>query len=587
MISSNLSFLESVSDETVTIGGFNYGNDKNDFDQCFKEACEELKIAGVDPMVDINTIIRQPDIASTFKTALLKGIMEESVNYKDSDIYGNYACLDDQVDKLFDNVTNQLVRESTTVGQLMPIKAIDYPILMKQHLQLATKDVMQTEVTTNPLIKKQIERRWIVDNQTGERWEYPQCFYDQSVAEKIFASGKGLPISSEPVEIPTFNFDLIGERTDSATPQRESLTFNTKIVAGVLEDGTEIPMNCYVDLHHSSWVNGMVDTDVTLKDDSVEHITDQIYGGIDFVSKTVTVVAANSKIKKVVFSGYLSNELNERAVSMDYTRMEREWKIEDGHRVNVPYSVEELEDAKALLDIDLYKKTYDNMATYLTDMEDSQIISFLDEEYAKYAGVELDPLGWNSMVREINFDCDSTIKTTALPCEYIAKQLKFTIDRFVIDLTETCKMEDMTFVMYGNPRWISLLGDEVKWVITNGQMTGGVRHNYSYGIMNTGHVRIQVVSALKFSPDDDMHQGIRFIPYPMSKEQMTFKHYKYSTHILTTQNSGYKAPDRPGGSMTNILGVSRYESASIQGIQGLLTFTNADFIKSQPAKKRG
>lgn len=583
---AHLAFLENASyEETPTIGGFTYGSEQNTFDACFKEACESMKSQGIDPMMDINQIIRHPEISSVFKDKVLSGIMQESAERQGED-YGNYANLGQQVDRLFDNCTNQLVKESTTVGQLMPIKAIDYPILIKQHLALATKDVMQTEVTSSPIVKKQIEHRWIVDNQTKKRWEYPQCFFKEDYKE-IFKAGKGLPIKHDEVALPLFNYDIIDNLTDATVASREDFTFNTKIIKGILEDGTEVPLNMYIDLHLNMWANGHIDTTVRKKDDTGDvAVQDELTGSVDFVQKKVTLSSASGQIKKVVFDGYLSNQKNERAVSFDYTRDEREWKIEDGHRVNIPYSVEELEDAKALLDMDLYKKTYDNLAGYLTDMEDSQIIDFLDAEYVKYSGVELDPLGWNSFVREINFNCDSTTQTTALPSEYIENMLKFTIDRFLIDLTETAKMEDMTFVIYGNPRYISLLGGKVNWVIKNGQMTGGIKHNYGYGVMNTGNVKIQVVSALKFDGAKDMHRGLRVIPYPLNKEQMTFKHFKYSTHILTTQNSGYRAPDLPGGSMTNIMGVSRYESASIQGIQGYVTFTNDDFITSKPASKR-
>ena len=437
-----LSFLESVKDQTPTVGGFNLGNATNTFDDLFKEACEAMRNEGIDPLMDINMIVRNKNIAQTWSDKITAGIVEECAKYNDPMEYGSLVTLPEQVQMLCGNVTDQLVKESTTVGQLMPIKAIDYPILIKQHLALATKDVMQTEVTKSPVIKKQIERRWIVDNQTGKRWEYPQCFFDQATAEEIFSVGKGLPIKNTPVELPVFDYDLIANCTDSATPGREKLTINTKIVKGILEDGTEIPLDIHVDLHLNVWAPAVVDTTVVNKSGETIAVKDNIGGNVDFINNKVTVSSASGQIKKVVFAGYLSNELNERSVGMDYTRMEREWKIEDGHRVDVPYSVEELEDAKALLDMDLYKKTYDNLASYLTDMEDSQIIKFLDDEFVKYSGVELDPLGWNSFVREINFDCDSTIQTTALPSEFIEKQLKFWIDRFLIDLTETAKMED-------------------------------------------------------------------------------------------------------------------------------------------------
>jgi hypothetical protein len=71
---------------------------------------------------------------------------------------------------------------------------------------------------------------------------------------------------------------------------------------------------------------------------------------------------------------------------------------------------------------------------------------------------------------------------------------------------------------------------------------------------------------------------LRFIPYPLSDDQMTFKHYKYTTHILTAQNSGYRSATRPGGSATYLMGTTRNTTAAVQGIQGSIAFKNTPFI---------
>lgn len=584
-MATTISFLERVQDETPTIGGFSVGCELNSFDENFKEACETMSAAGLNPVVDINQILRDENMTKKFTDLISAGFVEECAN-RDPNEWGTYANIDQQVKKMLDNVTEQLVKETTTVGQLMPIKAIDYPLVVKQHLALATKDVMQTEVTKSPVIKKQIERNWLVDKQSGKRWEYPQCFFKPEEAREIFSAGKGLPLKDTPVTLPIFKYNVPQNLSDAAVPKREKMTFGTRIVKGILDDGTEVALNMYIDLSLNMWAGGNIKCKVKDATNTEIDVEDSLTGTVDFVTNEISLSSATGQIKQVVFDGYLSNEKNERAISMDVTREERQWKITDGHRIDVPYSVEELEDAKALLDLDLYKRTYDYMAKIMTDMEDQQIIDFLDAEFIKYSGIELDPLGWNSFIREANFDCDSTTQTTALPSEFIAKELKFLIDRFVIDITETAKMEDIVFVLYGNPKYVSLLGDGVRWVISNGQSTGGIKHNYGYGIMNSGNVKVQVVSSLKFSSYGDMHRGLRLIPYPLNKEQITFKHYKYSTHILTAQNSAYRDPDLPGGSMTNIMGVSRYESTSLQGIQGYITFTNDDFVNSKLTTKR-
>lgn len=579
-----LPFYESGNnfEETATIGSFMNANAANSFDNIYEETYKQFTDGGINVRTDITNMIKNPAVMESFKDALLSGIVQECAERAaEGDHWGSYTNLGNQISQLFDNCTTDLIKESTSVGQLLPIKAIDYPVLIKQQVALATKDIMPTEVSKEPIIKKQLEHRWIVDPQSGKRWEYPQCFFDKEAVDEIYKAGKGMAIKATPVTLPIFNFDVIDQLTDATDASRETFTTNLKVVKAILEDGTEIPVDMYINLNTSTWVNGAINRKVKNAAHQEIEVKDQLSGTVDFVGKTVSISSASGQVKQVVFGGYLSNQLNENSVRVEYTREQREWKIEDGHRIDVPYSIEELEDAKALLNMDLYKKTYDDLSRYLVDMEDSKVIGYLDEMYDKYKGIELDPLGFNSFIRTTEFNCDSTIATVALPSEYIEKQLKFLIDRFVIDLTDTAKIEDMTFVIYGNPRYISLLGDNVKWVISNGSMTGGIKHNYSYGIMNTGNVKIQVVSALKFdAKDETKHRGLRVIPIPVNPEQLTFKHYKYTTHILTSQNSGYKAADRPGGSMNYIVGTSRYTDVSIQGIQGYVTFENDNFIFS-------
>jgi hypothetical protein len=160
--------------------------------------------------------------------------------------------------------------------------------------------------------------------------------------------------------------------------------------------------------------------------------------------------------------------------------------------------------------------------------------------------------------------------------------LKFKIDRLINDVADRAKLEDITFVIYGNPRIISLLDPVVNWVTRPGSTANGVKLDYGYGIMTSGDVKVQVVSTKKvniaYDSTEKTFNGLRMIPYPLNKEQMTFKHYKYTTHILTAQNSGYRSPRRPGGSMTYLMGTTRNTTASIQGIQGSMTFSNTPFI---------
>ena len=576
-MNNHLSFLTESSKnfvETPTIGGFSAGSSKNTFDAVFEQAYHDLMEKNIDPMLDVNTIIQNQPIYESYKETLLSQLKDDCEAMADRADGTRYATLYEQTEALLDNCVADMIQESTRVGQLLPIKTVDFPVLIKQNLALATKDIIQTEVTKSPVIKKHIERRWVVDPKTGKRWEYPQCFFKDEFME-IYNAGKGLPIKDTAVDITAgkcFNYNIPAKLTDSADPTREHITFDLKIVSAnvTFDDGAkDVPLEMRINMSDGTWLGGQIK-------DKDGKIVDVITGTVDFLTNNVCLSSAAGKVNSVKFGGYLSNEANERTVTWDRTREEHEWKIEDGFRVDVPYSLEELEDTKALMDMDLYKLTYNDLSDILVQMEDSQILKYLDEQYDKYKGVELDPLGFNPFIREQEFDCDSKTQTVALQSEYIQKMLKFWIDRFVIDICDSAKIEDMTFVVYGNPRYISLLDPEVNWVVKSGDSVGGVKANYSYGIMNAAGMKIQVVSTYKYSNRDT--RKLRFIPYPLNDSQFTFKHYKYTTHILTAQNSGYRAANLPGGSMTYLMGTTRNTTCTIQGIQGTMKLDNTNFI---------
>ena len=574
---AGLPFIGSENfEETATVGGFSMNQDANTFDAVYSEACESVSNA-VDMRKDVNQFIKLPEVQKAFKDTLLSGFVSESEDPTDLGQYTNR--LYQEVSQLYDNTVDDLVKESTRVGNLLPIKSLDLPLVIRQHTKCVSKMIIDTEITKSPVIKKQIERTWVVDNKTKKRWQYPQCFFNDDYKE-IFKAGKGLELDTKAVNLPLYNYDIIGELTDAAIPSRENITIDIQIDKVYLEDGTEVVLKTPIrtNLADGAWIGGIIkDVKITKKSGGEEVINDVLSGFVDWVTNTCTLTSASGQVKAVSFTGFLSNENNERAVSWDYTREDMEWHIEDGFRTDIPYSLEQLEDAKALLDEDLYKKTYSNLTEFLVQMEDSQVLDYLDEMFKKYDGVVLDPLDFNPFVCKRRFDCDSTIATVALPSEYIENQLKFEIDRFIIDIADTAKLEDLAFVIYGNPRYISLLDPKVNWVVRQGDVVGGVKLNYSYGVMTSGNTKVQVVSSMKI--DAAKMDSIRLIPYPVNKTNITFKHYKYSTHIMTAANSAYRSPDLPGGSATYLMGTSRYKNAHVQGIQGDMGFDNADFIK--------
>ena len=370
-----ITFLsDSTSDfvATETVGGFTSGSQKNSFDDIFTEAYNTLMANGVDLMVDINSLIKNKAKLKVFKDALLGELQQESVDMnQDMDHeYGTHRCLYEQVSDMFDNCVEDFYKESTRVPNLLPIKAVDFPVLVKQQLKLATKDIMQTEVTKSPIVKKHIEQTYVVDPKTQKRWKYPQCFFTDEFKE-IYKAGKGIEINptGTVTKLPAYDLDVIGTLTTGGVKNNDNFTIDLRIEKVEVEapDDHEkviVPLDqpMRINLSDNTWLGGKIEKTVTKKDGTTTfEVKDIVMGVVDFVNKTTTINSAAGKVTGVVLSGYLSNERNERAVTFDYAREEREWKIEDGMRVDVAYSLEALEDTKALMDIDLYKKTYNNL----------------------------------------------------------------------------------------------------------------------------------------------------------------------------------------------------------------------------------
>lgn len=590
-MNSTLSFLTESSrsfEETSTVGGFSNNINMNNFDGIFTECATNMASKGIDVMVNINELMKSKPKMQAYKNALLGELMQECEQMTDPDTnYGTQSKLYEQVSTMFDNCVADFVAESTTVANLLPYKALDFPVLVKQYLKLATKDIIQTEVTKAPIIKKHIEQTWAFNrNNPTQRYKYPQCFFTDEFKE-LYKAGKGLPISDTPVVLPAVNYDVVTNLTTITDNNdgTEHYTMDLSIPKVVITVGDEdvvvkLKRPMRINLSDNTWLGGRIKQTVKNSAGETLEVDDLVTGMADMSQQTITLVSTTNQVKSVIFSGYLSNEKNMNRVSFDYTREEVEWKIEDGTRADMSFSLEQLEDAKALLNIDLYKKTYNHIADYMAQLEDSDILSWLDEQYDLYKGIEVNPLDWDGFITEKTFNCDSSSITTALPDEYINRMLKFHIDRIIMDVADDAKLEDMTFVIYGNPRLISLLSPSVNWVTHPGSSANGVKLDYGYGIMTSGDVKVQVVSTKKVNIDYDdtdlVYKGLRIIPFPLSQEQFTFKHYKYTAHVLTNQNSAYRDPQLPGGAMNYLVGVSRYRNTAIQGIQAQLMIAGAE-----------
>lgn len=586
-------FFESGPDDfepTITVGSFTNAQIPASFDGIFEEACDNFKKKW--KMDFRNAIVKSQFLDNNaaavagFKNDLLHQLYQDCENmvpmFEDGDC-GTAPCVADQVSKLFDNKVDEYITESANVGDLMPIKSIDYPLLVKTQIKESFKDVVGEEISPSLTVKKRIEHMIVYDrNDPTKTWEYPQCLYEDGFKDMMKA-GEGIDLDTTPQPLPLYQFNLVEDLTSVTSAINRRVVIDLMIEKVLDQDDNEVVLRTpiQVNLADGAWVGGVIDQEYEVDDGGGNKIKkklqDILSGFTDWNSNTTTLTSANTTgngVKSVIFTGKLSNDGNDHALRTRYLQEDREWHIGEGAKIEASYTLEELQEHKALADFDLYKRSYNDIVTLLSVTADKNGYEWLDEMYDKYKGVTLNPLDWNPVVLETEFDCDSSTKTVALPSEYIYKELKFKIDRFLIDIADTLKLENLHFVCYGNPRYISLLNPVIKWVFNAGQSIGGVKLDYSYGVMTSGDVKIYVVSSKLI--DAKKHRGIRLIPF--FDGGITFKRYKFSTDIVTSKDSGYKDPTRPGGSMTYVWGVSRYTDIGLQAVQGGIDFLHDDFI---------
>jgi hypothetical protein len=168
----------------------------------------------------------------------------------------------------------------------------------------------------------------------------------------------------------------------------------------------------------------------------------------------------------------------------------------------------------------------------------------------------------------------------ALPSEYVEKELKARIDRLVLATADSCKLEKLSFVMFGNSRYMHLLKDQIKWVVQAGDTYGGVRMTYSYGIMNSGDIRIQVVSSRKIDINNTYGDKLRLLPISMDPSILTWEMLKYDSYILNSpKEAGYLNNKLPGGAYSVVTASTRVKPIALQGFQSYVTLSNkADYV---------
>ena len=543
------------------IGSFSH--DKNtEFKDGVKHLFEAFQSSyQIDAITDISKILRVESLKEAYKDELLHDVMEAQVN----DEY--YAMMPEKLEQLFENSSLELLQESG-VAALAPIVGITLPILKKSYIEGHSKDIVMTEVPSKPIIKAAYERRFLKDAE-GNKHYIPDIFYDESY-KTIMAKGRGKQITGQVYTLP-LNDENILNASGGQISRRDSLAMDFCIKAvHMTVDGTVVRVPVHIEPNMAA--NSSFAAEVKASNGTTT-VKDLVVGQVDFYHGTVSVASTGGIAVQVEFGGHLSNENNTETIELDRERELMEWKIPDGTRINTGLTLEKIKDYKALFDFDITTEIIADMSTVLSQYEDSEILGFLNESYDGWkTRVDL-PFGYtDGFVSEGYFSCEPPANKFVTRSQWIETELKYDLNRFIDELKVKLRNQDLMFVVYGHPNNITLIQDNVRWVIDEDTKIGGIQLDYRFGVMTANKNRIHVVSSMKCPKA----RGLRVVAYPLTKEIITFKHYKYSLNI----ENAYRNPLTP--LTPNVMGTSRFITTEVLPVQGEFHILDNQFALKNP-----
>lgn len=556
-----------LENNSKVIGSFSH--DKNaEFKDSIKHLFEGFQSSyQMDAISDIAKILRVDTLKEAYKNELLADVAESQVN----DDY--YAMMPEKLEQLFENSSLELLQESG-VAALAPIVGITLPILKKSYIEGHSKDIVMTEVPSKPIIKAAYERRFLKDA-AGNKHYIPDIFYDDSY-KTIMDQGRGKAVSAKwypegAESLPFQDLDILGESGGSIR-SRDSLALDFCIKAVQIDvEGTivTVPVNIAPNLAANSSFTAEVKAST-----ETATVKDLVIGQVDFYNGTVSVGCTGGKVVKVQFGGHLSNENNTETIELDRERELMEWKIPDGVRINTGLTLEKIKDYKALFDFDITTEIIADMSTVLSQYEDSEILGFLNDSFDTWkTRVDL-PFGYtDGFTAQGYFSCEPPANKFVTRSQWIDSELKYDLNRFIDELKVKLRNQDLMFVVYGHPNNITLIQDNVRWVIDEDTKIGGIQLDYRFGVMTANKNRIHVISTMKCPKS----RGLRVVAYPLTKEIITFKHYKYSLNIENAYRNAL-TPLTP-----NVMGTSRFITTEVLPVQGEFHIYDNQFALKDPA----
>ena len=564
------------------------------FDEAFADLRETYKAEnGIDIQKDFERMISDKQFMESYKTDLCGPIFEAFRSAFPNDPH--VESIIESVNTFWDTKFKSY-NESASITGFLPIASLEFPVLVKQFFSSVLKDIIDVESTKTPNITKHVRTTYMVNNQTGEELEYPKCLFD-GTWEKMYDASRGHKIREDVVKFDQgrlSKFDIISNLTDG-NPKVDRLSLAFKIIG--ITVGTEV---IYL---RGNGITVEFSTGGTLINGALNfvhegtQIDDVLAGQVDFKEGTISMASTNGQVTGVIFSGYLSNEKNLRSISVREKRSILRFTIEDGPRYNMPFSIEEIEDAAALLDINYYNRMVDEIVKIQEFNEAMTVINFYNDEFQKYNGVVTDTFNLENFANTYTVDLNPPKYFAGDPFTYISKAIQFKLKSIIHQITEQAKIQGMAFIIVGNPMATQLIAPFTEWKAQAGSTIGGIDVNNSYGFATDMGANVRVVAsniydAYTKEPVESKDENgniknerelvLHIYTFFTDAEHISYKHLKYTSHLFTSQaQTDYASTSAPGGAYKIVTATNRFKTISIQGIQAKLIFQNSARVYGQ------
>lgn len=561
------------------------------FDDRFKSIVESYNSTrGIDVRKDINEMMKDKSFMQEYKESMMAPLVEAFHEASPNDPH--ISNIIETVEQLWDNKLKSYDESVGALTQYLPISTMEFPVLLKQFFASIMKDIIEIEAIKKPSVSKLVRETYWVDNQTGEEFEYPKCIWDGEW-RKIYNATKGLPIKSDVVTLTggrLFKYDIIANLTDGISGVDElSLAFKiskvkigSEVVLLTSNGGNGITVEFST---NNTFINGKLQ--FTTPGGTV--VDDEISGSVDFKAGTVNVSSASGQVEGVVFEGFLSNEKNLRSGSVTEKRKLMRFTVEDGPKWVMPFSIETIEDAGAMLDFNYYNRMVDEIVKGQETMELLDIMNFYNTEFEKYEGLTPDYNQLESSAKTHYVDIAHPVSFAGDPFKYVSSAVQYRLKNLLTQITNDIKLEGLSFNISGNPMATQTLSQFTEWKIESGEVRGGIKMNGSYGFSTDLGAKVRIIASNLYDAytaapvtgvtgaTNKRELILHITGFPTDDEHKSFAHLKYTSHIFTSQSeTAYQSQQAPNGAFNIVTATSRYKNIVIQGIQHRLVLLNSE-----------